>query len=155
MSRKLRPDRVALLISRFPAAMSITNRRPLMLGVREQIIAAGLDMPLNHFKHALAEYCGQRSYQAALVEGAMRVDLGGNPAGTVTASEAAHAVDMRASIEQIPAPPTAAPATDNATSISTILPISGPALSSTGRLGLADLKAAATRRRRAANTSPG
>jgi len=173
MSRKLRPDRVALLISRFPAALSITNRRPLMLGVYEQIVAAGIDMPGNHVKQSLREYCGHQCYQAALVEGASRIDLTGNSAGVVTADEAAHAVqrrenriarhqeraaDRRAAKSKISASmmaPIMPPVVNKAAPISTKSSISTfeivPVMSSTGsvpgRIGLAELKAAAARRR--------
>jgi ProP effector len=73
---------------------------------------------------ALRIYCCNHVYRSRLITGATRIDLNGEPAGIVTPEQQA---DLRAAAK--PSPPSSPPAPK--------------------RIGLADLKAAAERRRQA------
>jgi ProP effector len=73
----------------FPAAFG-NSPRPLVIGVAEQIMArTGLEP--HAVRLALYAYCNSPSYVASLIEGAVRVDLDGNAAGTVLREQAAYA----------------------------------------------------------------
>ena len=73
----------------FPGAFG-NPPRPLVIGVAEQIMArTGLDP--HSVRVALYAYCNSPSYVASLIEGAVRVDLDGNAAGTVLREQAAYA----------------------------------------------------------------
>jgi ProP effector len=112
----------ALLAERWPQCFAIKGprRRPLKIGITEDVFAAlGETISLPKLRHVLAAYCSNKKYRAHLVTGAVRIDLDGAPAGTVTAQQAQHA---GRSTKNPPAPK---------------------------RLSLADLKAAAAARRKA------
>lgn len=90
----VRMDRMAL-VSQFPAAFEAKGnrkpKRPLKVGIREDIIARGgllgpSGHPVNTWRlhNALRDYTAGRRYQAALAAGAMRVDLDGNEIEAVT-----------------------------------------------------------------------
>jgi ProP effector len=68
-------------------------RVPLKLGIVDDLYAqAGrLRLSEDEIKAAVATWCGVARYWAALAKDAVRVDLNGEPAGTVTAAEAGHA----------------------------------------------------------------
>ena len=94
----LRADRRALAHS-FPACFnpqkSKAPKRPLKVGITADIIARGVigedGQPLsrNRIERAVRDYCLGTKYRAALVSGAVRIDLDGNPAGIVTPDQAA------------------------------------------------------------------
>jgi ProP effector len=85
---------LACLQERFPAAFPADLRacRPLKVGIREDIISelAG-EFPPRSIHVALAKHTGRRVYLRALVTGAPRIDLTGQPAGEVSPEQARHA----------------------------------------------------------------
>ena len=80
---------IAKLIDQFPSAFS-TNPQPLKIGIGNDI-AKALDIDPRSVALALGYYCNLSAYLSACRKGATRVDLDGNPAGTVTEAEATHA----------------------------------------------------------------
>jgi ProP effector len=83
-----------LLCERFPRtfARDPAERRPLKRGIDRDLVARldGLNSR-TALKRVLGGYTVCPEYRAKLIEGAVRIDLDGNPAGVVTASEAAYA----------------------------------------------------------------
>src|SRR5579872_2470446 len=73
----------------FPAAFTLdpTRVRPLKLGIRQDLFAQ-CQISHRRLTAALMLYCNSADYRAAHTEGAERIDLAGNPVGTVTAAEA-------------------------------------------------------------------
>jgi ProP effector len=86
---------IALLAERFPKTFFVFERRrkPLKLRIHLDLQAAlaGAVTP-DELDAALRFYCGNVSYLRATLKGAWRYDLDGNPCGTITAEEEAHAV---------------------------------------------------------------
>jgi ProP effector len=87
---KVSQDLIATLCDRFPAAFSLKSPQLLQVGIGNEI-AKMLDINPRAVGLALGFYCNRSAYLSACKEGATRVDLNGNPAGTVTEREAAHA----------------------------------------------------------------
>jgi ProP effector len=83
-------DTLTVLAEWFPGAFS-SPPRPLRIGVRDDLLARASAISPGELREALARWTSALAYQRALVEGAVRVDLDGEPAGAVTAGEAAHA----------------------------------------------------------------
>jgi sRNA-binding protein len=85
---------ISELAAAFPAAFTLdpTLVRPVKLGIRDDLYGRSA---LSHRRiaAALRAYCNGVQYLKASAEGAVRVDLAGEPAGTVTAGEAHHARD--------------------------------------------------------------
>src|SRR5262245_8233047 len=85
---------IALLAETFPQCFSVYEgrRRPLKLKIHLDIQAAlnGAITPAD-LHRALGLYCSNEAYLGNTRKGAWRLDLDGNPAGTVTADEEAHA----------------------------------------------------------------
>src|SRR5262249_48838970 len=79
---------VARLMQSFPAAFVRSGpRKPLKLGIHDDLVAAGF--ATREISYGLGSYCNNYRYLIAMTEGAVRVDLEGRPAGIVTADEAA------------------------------------------------------------------
>jgi ProP effector len=78
-----------MLIERFPDCFSWNNHRPLKIGIHKDLEARGVDLRV--VRLGVSRYCRHLAYQHALVEGAARIDLDGQPAGIVTLEEAAFA----------------------------------------------------------------
>jgi ProP effector len=93
----------ALLAEAWPRCFAIIfrDRKPLKVGIGKDIAKAteGVLTP-EELDAALTLYTGSKPYLRAMTEGAARVDLEGNTAGTVTAGQAATA---RCRIERIEA----------------------------------------------------
>jgi ProP effector len=87
---KASQDLIATLGDRFPAAFSFRRPQPLKVGIGNEI-AKMLDINPRAVGLALGFYCNRSAYLSACKEGATRVDLGGNPAGTVIERDATHA----------------------------------------------------------------
>jgi len=85
---------VAMLVESYPLAFAIEprRRRPLKLGIHRDIIAAlnGTVTP-RAVGDALRLYVGNPRYLKACVTRADRIGLNGNPAGQVSAEDAASA----------------------------------------------------------------
>jgi ProP effector len=67
------------------------SHRPVKCGVHNDLVAVGLVATAAEAHRVLGLYCRRRMYLLAVIEGATRVDLDGNPSGTVSAAEAAMA----------------------------------------------------------------
>ena len=87
---KASQDLIATLCDRFPAAFSLKRPQPLKVGIGNEI-AKRLDVNPRAVGLALGFYCNRSAYLSACKEGATRVDLDGNPAGTVIERDAAPA----------------------------------------------------------------
>ena len=73
--------------------------RPVKLGIRNDLYAQSA-ISHRRIAAALRTYCNSVGYLKASVEGAVRVDLAGEPAGAVTATEALHARKALAAITE-------------------------------------------------------
>jgi ProP effector len=80
-----------LLAERYPAAFS--QPRPLKVGVAQDIRGEILSMSRRAIRGFFRKYCKDAAYLRLLVEGVPRVDLRGQPCGTVTAAEAEFAAE--------------------------------------------------------------
>jgi ProP effector len=79
----------------------VSCRRPLKIGVSKEIARCGAGaITLEEVDAALRLYTTQKGYLRTLQQGTQRVDLDGNPAGTVTAAQAAKARRHVEPIEQ-------------------------------------------------------
>jgi ProP effector len=97
--RRLGLDVLAVLSELFPLAFRPPTFRPLKLKIHLDSIERAPVTP-EEVDAALSIHCRSLSYLRASTEGAVRVDLDGNPAGTVTAEEAAGAAANVARIRQ-------------------------------------------------------
>jgi len=128
---------ITLLAERFPKTFFVYEgrRRPLKLRI-DMDLQAALDGAItpSELHRALRVYCGNEGYLRSTLKGAWRIDLAGNPTGTVTTDEEDNAKQKLAAIEAKRTRRKRAIAQQKA----------GPK-----RLSLADLKAAARARSRA------
>lgn len=86
---------------------------PLKIGIHQELLAKAKEIGLEEaaITDAVKTWCRGTRYWASIVEGAPRVDLEGNPAGEVTARDAAQARSLEARRKQPRKPkPEAAPA---------------------------------------------
>ena len=69
-----------VLEARWPKAFFLnqTRRKPLKVGIRHDIVAAGVELTPSALSNALRTYTINRFYQQSLRVGAGRVDLNGN-----------------------------------------------------------------------------
>jgi ProP effector len=83
---------IAELVAAFPVAFTLDPKlvRPVKLGIKDDLYGQSA---LSHRRitAALRAYCNSVHYLEACAEGSVRIDLAGEPAGTVTAAEAHHA----------------------------------------------------------------
>jgi ProP effector len=97
-----------LLCAQFPRCFfhDEARRQPLKVGIHNDVLLAlGDAVTPSELARALQIYVNNRIYQSRLRPGATRIDLNGEPAGTVTAGEAAFArAKERARKEQRPTP---------------------------------------------------
>jgi hypothetical protein len=77
------------LAALYPACFNWKQPRPLKIGIREDLLAAGHDQKKLH--RALAKYCSYWRYLKATQTGTPRIDLQGQPVGAVTEAEEAMA----------------------------------------------------------------
>jgi ProP effector len=102
MTRRYDPQTIEatlrLLSERWPCfVLYERKRRPLKLRIDQAITAAlGDTITPDALAIALRFYTGNTFYLRACTEGAVRVGLDGEPVGTVTEHEAAHAARARA-----------------------------------------------------------
>ena len=72
------------LIEQYPATFNPDAPLPLKIGVHVDLLARHPDLDPAILRQALKRHCERRAYQIALArEGAVRVDLDGQPAGEV------------------------------------------------------------------------
>jgi ProP effector len=164
---------ITWLAERFPNCFSIYagRRRPLKIGIRDDIIAAVGDAGApDKLRAALRRYTRNEIYLSKLRASALRIDLNGQLAGAVTAEEAKIAkawvramVECRAKRRAAARAPTGLPVPtaevatpiptgNGATPIptaeaATVIAIAMPITTAPKRAGLADLRAAARARR--------
>jgi sRNA-binding protein len=150
ISRKDIDAAIELLCERFPRAFFMFERRrvPLKIGIHDDIVAIlGDALDHNLLGPALRFYTSNFGYRRAQKEGVPRIDLNGDPAGTVSEADALSAANdvarrMAALKERKRSQPTpAAPVPE------TIAPPPPP--SPPKRDGLANLREAARRRKEA------
>lgn len=91
---------VELLKLYFPASFRpINDVKPLKKGIKQDLVRrlSTIDSIVTDDKacmvKSLAYYVNTASYHKSVVDGAVRIDLDGNPAGVVTAEEAKYSVD--------------------------------------------------------------
>ena len=84
-------DDIALLAERFPACFDLKRRRPLKIRIYQDLIALQEELGGIDLKQATKRYCTHPRYRKPLKEGAIRIELQGEPAGVVTAEEAENA----------------------------------------------------------------
>jgi ProP effector len=147
---------IDLLVELYPRCFCRTYRRPLKVGIYEEVISHHPEMSKPQIKRLLKEYTQSPEYWSTLTAGTPRIDLMGNVAGEVTAADeedakrkiakearrvAAEAIEDRSAAGQPPAKPVAERAGQQNAIPETLTP-SGPP-----RVGLAGLKAAAQARR--------
>ena len=143
---------INLLAELYPRCFCRTNRRPLKIGVCDEIIGQHPEISKPQVKRLLKEYTQSPEYWSTLTAGTPRIDLEGNVVGEVTAADeedaqrkikearraAAEVIEDRkaksATVPDLPSSPVAASPLPTAPA--------GPP-----RLGLAGLKAAAQARR--------
>jgi len=146
---------IELLCDRFPQTFSRRGPQPLKVGVYADVLAAlGDAVQPRGLQSALRAYTSNAGYLRALSAGACRVDLDGNPAGTVTAEDEAVAKARLAELAKGTAPPAKVPAAQAVPKASPIEPAAEnpkpPVSPASKRLSLADLREAGRRRREAA-----
>lgn len=74
----------AWLVATYPATFSPDTPAPLKIGTHHDLLARHPDLDPATLRRALKRYCERRAYQLALArEGAVRIDLDGQPAGEV------------------------------------------------------------------------
>jgi ProP effector len=78
---------IAELVAAFPAAFTLdrTLVRPVKLGIKDDLYGQSA-ISHRRITAALRSYCNSVHYLRASTEGAVRIDLTGEPAGTVTAA---------------------------------------------------------------------
>jgi ProP effector len=88
---------IAEWVAQFPKAFTLdpAGVRPLKLGIRDDLYALSA---ISHRRiiAALTRYCKSATYLKATTEGAVRINLAGEPAGNVSATEAQHAMERLA-----------------------------------------------------------
>src|SRR5262245_31889861 len=144
-----------ILIEQFPECFDWNDHRPLKIGIHKDLVARGIDRRTARI--GLSRYCRQISYHYALVEGATRVDLNGQPAGIVTPQEARFAKKNYVAMfeaamskqkgrceQEAQGPKTAAEARQRPAVIEPAA--AAPAVAPSARLGLAELRAAGRQR---------
>jgi sRNA-binding protein len=87
------------LIALYPDCFDLNKPRPLKIGIRQDLLATGHD--LKTLRCVIGAYCRRRAYLKAMVAGAIRIDLQGQPAGEVTESDAADARDKLALLKPV------------------------------------------------------
>jgi ProP effector len=80
-------------------------KRPLKIGIVSDIIAALPDFDRHDLINAVTNYCNGKSYHAAMLEGAPRIDLHGNSVGVVSERDATYATGKLKSLMAARAPP--------------------------------------------------
>jgi ProP effector len=158
---------LGLLAKTWPRCFALFGhrRRPLKLGIRDDIVAAlGGAITLAELNCVLRCYAANRHYQLAMRSGAPRIDLDGNEAGSVAAEDAAGVQQWlrkreekaaRRKAAQAQATP-AAPAPAAPAPVAEVAPAPAAAAEAAlkpKRLGLADLRRAALARKAAAAPS--
>jgi ProP effector len=156
MSKTARRARIAavieLLCERFPQTFDRNGPRPLKVGVYADILVAlGAGIQPPDLQSALRAYTSNARYLRVLSAGAYRIDLDGNPVGTVTPEDETVAKRRLAESEIREAQRAKVPAAQAVPKASPIEPAAeSPKPPALKRLSLAALREAGRRRREAA-----
>jgi sRNA-binding protein len=104
MSNSATETTIAELVVAFPAAFTHdpTLVRPVKLGIKDDIYTQSA-ISRRRITAALRSYCNSVHYLRVSTEGAVRIDLTGEPAGTVTTTEARHATERLALLVKVAA----------------------------------------------------
>jgi ProP effector len=78
---------IDLLAELYPRCFCSTNRRPLQIGVCEEVISQHPEMSRHRIKRPLKTYTQSPEYWSTLTAGTPRIDLAGDVAGEVTAAD--------------------------------------------------------------------
>ena len=145
-----------ILIEQFPDCFDWNDHRPLKISIHKDLVARGVDR--RAVRLGLSRYCGHIGYHRALVEGATRIDLDGQPAAIVTPQEAGFAAKNYAAMleaavgkqkarseQAAQGHKAAAEARQRPTVIEPAA--AAPPVAPSARLGLAELRAAGRQRR--------
>jgi hypothetical protein len=83
---------ISELVAAFPATFTLDPKlvRPVKLGIKNDLYGQSA-FSRRRITAALRAYCNSAPYLTASIEGTVRIDLAGEPAGAVTATEARHA----------------------------------------------------------------
>lgn len=83
-----------ILCAAFPQCFCAKGeiKKPLKLGIFHDVLVHMPEIGMRRLEVALVDYTGGKKYLTQIVEGSPRFDLQGNPAGMVTADEAANAL---------------------------------------------------------------
>ena len=78
-----------ILVERFPQTFKPRGapKPPLKIGIADDVMRAMPELSSKIVRIALADYTWGSTYCEQVVEGAMRIDLDGNPCGAVSKSE--------------------------------------------------------------------
>jgi ProP effector len=137
---------IALLAQRWPKCFAVLDRRrPLKVGIDRDIAAAAPDIEPADLTNALRYYVSNIGYLNACVVGAPRVGLEGEVCGSISERDAQHAALLFAkALERRPSRRQAKPTRSNEMVTS---PAPSPSPPAPKRDGLAELRAAAARRK--------
>jgi len=78
---------INLLAELYPRCFCRTNRRPLKIGVCDEIIGQHPEISRHRIKRLLKTYTQNPEYWSTLTAGTPRIDLEGNLVGEVTAAD--------------------------------------------------------------------
>lgn len=81
------------LVAMFPFCFAASGepKRPIKIGIRQDIMARTDAFTSLELYCGLGHYTNKPSYLRAMIEGADRIDIDGNPAGVVSAADEEHA----------------------------------------------------------------
>ena len=90
ISEILMREGLDLLAGLYPHCFGRENRRPLKVGICEEVIAQHPEMSRHRIKRLLKEYTQHELYWSTLKAGTPRIGLDGNVAGEVTLEDEQH-----------------------------------------------------------------
>jgi sRNA-binding protein len=141
---------VAMLSQRWPKCFDPKNRRPLKIGIAQDLLSElGDAVPRSELKDALNLYCGDVGYLSTLRAGTSRLDLHGNEVGIVSRDDELRAA-ARLKAAKIARAKATTPATEeNVPHQTSTPPRSAPPTTSAtpARLGFEALRKAARERK--------
>jgi sRNA-binding protein len=142
-----------LLADLYPHCFDRMNRRPVKVGICEEVIAQHPELSRHWIKRLLKDYTQHELYWSTLKAGTPRIGLDGNVTGEVTLEDEQHALIQmaqmarRAAAREAEARRAAAEAVEKHAEPTSEAKSQLPAPAGSSRLGLAGLKAAALKRR--------
>lgn len=85
-----------ILARRFPNCFvrqgdRLSEKRPLKIGIRDDLMTRCPDLNQQWLARAIGDYCTGPKYSRIMIAGTERIDLDGNPAGTVSEADQANA----------------------------------------------------------------